>query len=423
MERIDGTTAWLRRTDERRDKVALAGATLAVLALFFTVSAIHMGILGAIQAPDLPNQAPPRLVINLGTSALFVLLLAASRLHVLGGPVYGLAIPFAAALIAGVARVEGLTLIGVLTRSRDTITLAELFSGTMFCFAAAILGRRYMVSQSSLRAEERRRAFDSLQRELALRALENEEIKVRRSIAEGLHGSLQQRLVILSVRLDELITQARALGLPDSHVEVLEDLRDDVERTREDDVRTMSRMLYPEGLDVGVVPAVRMLLRRLPASIATRLEVDDALRALDDPGASQVREADRLLIVRVVEEGVTNALRHGHATRFEVTLGLEDDTVSVEVCNNGELVDTQRFTEGSGVHRLRGRVGLVGGTIDLIDDLHRPGADTSVRREVMHVHLLASIPLGRDPGDGALPALPDDRMVKGFGGPEALLEA
>ena len=91
-------------------------------------------------------------------------------------------------------------------------------------------------------------------------------------------------------------------------------MRAELDEAREIDVRQMSRLLYPDRLELGLVPALRALLGRLPASIATRLTVSDAVRSFDDPTGSRLTVSERLLAVRVVEEAVSNALKHGPAT-------------------------------------------------------------------------------------------------------------
>ena len=93
--------------------------------------------------------------------------------------------------------------------------------------------------------------------ELALRALEDEEVRVRREVAEGLHGSLQQRLVLIVARLDRAIEAFGSGFGSDADVLALREVRAQIEDVREGDVRETSRMLYPESLEIGMVPAVR----------------------------------------------------------------------------------------------------------------------------------------------------------------------
>ena len=81
-------------------------------------------------------------------------------------------------------------------------------------------------------------------------------------------------------------SRARRPRLDADDVESLAWVRTELDEAREIDVREMSRLLYPDRLELGLVPALRALLGRIPASIATRLTVSDAVRSLDDPTAS-----------------------------------------------------------------------------------------------------------------------------------------
>ena len=154
-------------------------------------------------------------------------------------------------------------------------------------------------------------------------------------------------------------------------------------------------MLYPESIEIGMVPAIRALLRRLPPGIATSLEVSDAVRDIDDPACSLLSQAARLLAVRFVEESVTNGLRHGHATAFSVSVDFVDGVLMIEATNNGTVLEMDALEDGSGVRRLRERFELVGGRIDVVPvgalvsggESVLAGADRGVR-------LRASLPLG-----------------------------
>ncbi|MBO3748557.1 hypothetical protein J5X84_20975 [Streptosporangiaceae bacterium NEAU-GS5] len=96
------------------------------------------------------------------------------------------------------------------------------------------------------------------------------------------------------------------------------------------------------------------------------VELDNARRALADAGiGATIRtpildlppETDALL-GWAVREGVTNVIRHSHATRCEITL----DDAGLRITDNGRG-DTGG--SGHGLSGLRERVQAVGGTLDL----------------------------------------------------------
>jgi signal transduction histidine kinase len=258
---------------------------------------------------------------------------------------------------------------------------AELASGFCIAIISALIGYWGLIARRRSRSTTRAAERDTVLVELAVQALEQEEIRVRREVAEGLHGTLQQKLVLVDARLGSVLSHVGS-GLDDADRDALAWVRAELDQARQIDVREMSRLLYPDRLELGLVPAVRALLGRLPASIATHLEVEDAVREIDDPCGSHLTQSERLLAVRVVEEGVTNALKHGPASAVRVELGLDGERLVVAVENDGDLFDPSSAGAASGTARLRQRLALVGGTVDL-----QPGRVRGARLE-------ARMPLG-----------------------------
>lgn len=285
-----------------------------------------------------------------------------------------------ASLLLSATRVGAQLLLGVYGEGDAAAVRAELVTGTGIAVIATSIGVGAMLAQRRSRARARLAEREAVSVELALRALEDEEVRVRRSVAEGLHGTLQQRLVLVDARLERVL-RASAPDAPD----VVDDLawvRAQLAEARETDVRQISRLLYPERLDLGLVPAVRAMLGRLPSSIGTRLRVADDVRALDDPdGAATPTTTQRLLVVRVVEEAVTNALKAGPPSTIEVELALLDDVLVVVVTNDGPRYAPVGADAASGFARLAQRLDLAGGRVHV-----GPAGDVGARVEA-HVPL------------------------------------
>ena len=84
----------------------------------------------------------------------------------------------------------------------------------------------------------------------------------------------------------------------------------------------------------------------------------------------------------MVEEGLTNALKHGPASSLVVELDVTDGVLHVSVENDGELYDPAVAGTPSGTARLGTRLSLVGGHLALL-----PGQEKGAR-------LQAWLPLG-----------------------------
>jgi signal transduction histidine kinase len=286
----------------------------------------------------------------------------------------------AAASAAGAGRYLSQLAFGVYEDPSSATRDVEVLSGFLLGVVSAGIGMWALSTRQKARIRTRAATRDAVHVELAVKALEQEEIRVRRAVAEGLHGMLQSKLVLVDARLGEVL--GRADGLSAADEESLAWVRAELEDAREIDVRQMSRLLYPDRLELGVVPALRALLGRLPASIATRLTVSDAVRSVDDPTRSRLTVSERLLAVRVVEEAVSNALKYGPAASIAVTLDVVQDVLLISVRNDGDLYVPATAGLPSGTARLATRLSFVGGRLSLT-----PGPEKGA-------HLEAWLPLG-----------------------------
>lgn len=353
--------------DARGDRRALLVASGTICVLFAVGASAHSAWLyGQLLPGTGTSQFTSRLLANILMVAVDVVVLVALRIEVRSDTLGRASAVVTAAVVAGVARVAVLGLVGVYEVASPGTQLTELGIGLLAAAAANLLGLAFLTSRQRVRQQAHAAAAGKLQFRLALGALQREEIRVRREVAEGLHGSLQQRLVLLTARIDALTDRLSAGPATPDDIADLRAISGTLDRVREGDVREMSRMLYPDGLEVGMVPAVRSLLVRLPATIGTRLVVSDVVRRLDDPASPVLSPGERLLAVRVVEEAITNALRHGAASSIGVRLFDEGDALRIAVSDDGRGFDVDGVgVVRSGTARLADRLALAGGWLEV----------------------------------------------------------
>lgn len=152
--------------------------------------------------------------------------------------------------------------------------------------------------------------------EHARREAEEADLKVRRDVSRRLHGTIQQRLVLLAHRIERLAER--------DHDPELTAVAEELDEVRERDVRALSHALMPVGVDIGMREALQLALSRLPPTVWTSVTLDPVIAEhLGDPERPRMAVADRLLVLDVVEEAVTNAVRHGGATAIAIRFGLD----------------------------------------------------------------------------------------------------
>jgi two-component system sensor histidine kinase UhpB len=186
----------------------------------------------------------------------------------------------------------------------------------------------------------------------ALAAQEGERLRVARE----LHDELGQTLTAIAVRAEGAVDasgpQASAL------VEIAEALQQSL-----NEVRRIARELRPEALDdLGLVNALIALCTRISSGRGPWIDREFAAD-LPPLGA----EAD-LVIYRVAQEALTNALRHAHPTHVKIALTREREGVTLTVRDDGcGLPDP--LAEGAGITGMRERALLVDAQLELDSEI------------------------------------------------------
>ncbi len=252
--------------------------------------------------------------------------------------------------------------LGVLIVAPPTAPVIEFLLGVFADALAVTFAGMLSTTGRRLREERVRSVSHEARATAALAAMQSEELRVRRDVAEGLHGSVQQRLVLVGARIDQVVRQITEGGSRNGAVADLFALRGDLDQLRQVDVREMSQMLYPDGLEVGLVQAVRIMVRRVPSTILVDLSIAPAVNEIDTY-ARVMTEPQRLNLIRIIEEGVSNALRHGHASKLRVALGYADGAVTIEVEDDGTGLPAEPHLNGLGL--LGHRLDMLGGHLEL----------------------------------------------------------
>ncbi len=182
----------------------------------------------------------------------------------------------------------------------------------------------------------------------------------RRRLRRDLHDGLGPALAGLTLKLD---TARNLLG----DDPLLREMRGDVQATIVD-VRRIVDGLRPVALDeLGLVESLRRLVDRAPTGgPAVRLVAEGA----DSPAA-----AVELAAYRIVQEALTNVLRHSGAGECEVCVQGGDGQLVVRVSDDGRGPAAVDRRSGSGLETMRERAEELGGSLEL---LPRPGGGTVV---------------------------------------------
>lgn len=389
-------TTRAERWSDSRAFITASGAMAVVFGLAVSFQSVY--IYTWVAPGGTRGMLGERITANLVSLCIAVLVLAVllwSRwgpsLHEWWRPKVLLGVLTVAAL-TGLLRSGLQLLLGVYRDPSLQTVLVEAGSTAVALSVCAAFGFSFSAARRRVREEERAHADQRHRADLALQSLQSEELRVKREVAEGLHGTLQQHLVLIGAQLSSATEELERDGA-DAATETARRLRAigaELDTVRERDVRELSRLLSPPLLEVGIAPSIRAILQRLPPSITTGLDVSAAFRLLDDPIDNVFGTAERAVVVRTLEEGVTNALTHGAADRLEVRLLVSSPAVPRDAGVWGEiqlrLVDNGAgLAEGAvpsgGLLQLERRAGAFGGRLR-IEPLVLSGATDGVLLEL-----------------------------------------
>lgn len=208
--------------------------------------------------------------------------------------------------------------------------------------------------------------LEAERRDSGLRALSEREGE-RQRVAAELHDEVGQMLTAASLQAARLADRA-----PDDLRGEAESVRETIDGTVEQ-VRTIVRQLRPEALDaLGLVPALTNLTERVAEQTGLRFErdLDRDLPPLTPDG--------ELVIYRVAQEAITNAIRHAAAETIRVALRADGDCVRLEVRDDGRGIATMNGN-GSGIRTMRERALTVGARLKVEP---APSGGTAVRLDV-----------------------------------------
>jgi signal transduction histidine kinase len=196
----------------------------------------------------------------------------------------------------------------------------------------------------------------------------------RRRIARNLHDSLGQELVAAKMAIEGIVLRDQA---SDSMSKLAAAEASAMIDRAIQQVRSISHLLHPPLLDeVGLISALRWLLEGLAkrSGLETFLDVQP-------PEFPRLASELETAIFRIVQEAMTNVLRHSCAKNSWVTLKRRNGKLIITVRDDGKgiakgVVEFQSRSIGVGIGGMRQRIKELGGKL-LLENVN-PGTQVEV---------------------------------------------
>jgi signal transduction histidine kinase len=193
----------------------------------------------------------------------------------------------------------------------------------------------------------------------------------RERIARELHDETGQILTALMVNV-ELLKSEPEFQTAGSQ-ERLEEISSLLSRTMED-IHSLSLDLHPKILnELGLVPAIRWYAK----NHLERWGIDFNMAANNLNHSLSTKE--EICLFRVAQEAITNVIRHAHAQRVDIEIGVDAENVYLTVRDDGRGFHLEPHSGGTclGLKSMEERVSFLGGRMDIRSQVGK-GTEVSV---------------------------------------------
>jgi len=289
----------------------------------------------------------------------------------------------------------GITCLGILWLrgtslhlTRQSICVTIVLYATVICATAAITVRiisgRDKLQEELILLSRNREALAKLAeanvrlQDYAAQCVELALVQERVRLARDIHDTLGHMLSALIRQMDAC--QMLAPVNPQAAAEVLGTLCEMARNGLQEVRQSVGCLRTPETSEIiGRAHWFKLIEAFFETTgVEVRIEIEEDF--------AELNEQIDLVVYRVIQEGLTNAYRHGHATLMGVYIWHEENTLNILISDNGHGVASLK--EGFGMQGMRERIRELGGRLEWRSEPGR-GFDIGVE-----------IPLDRSEVDG-----------------------
>ncbi len=180
------------------------------------------------------------------------------------------------------------------------------------------------------------------------------ETKERNRLAREIHDTLGHTLTGISVGIDACIAMVElAPAEAKAHLERISE----VARNGLLEIRRSVNELKPDALErLGLESSITKMITDMKSVTDMQIFFDCRIRPL------KFDEDEESAIYRVIQESLTNAMRHGKASRVRIVMERQEDTAVLTINDNG--IGCGEIKNGFGTKHIMERIGMLNGTVE-----------------------------------------------------------
>lgn len=233
-----------------------------------------------------------------------------------------------------------------------------------------------LVQERTRALEQTNQNLRSSMQETAAALAEVAVLEDRNRIAQDMHDRAGHSLTAALIQI-EAVKMIAQKDMPLA-LQKLDSTRESI-ASGLDSIRETVRMMRLDYEERSLVPAIQKLIQETQQATGIRVIYDP--KPLPD-----LNTVLKKTLYLALQEGLTNGIRHGKATRFDFSLEVVDDAIRFELANDGEPYASQEF--GFGLNTMRERLERLNGTMNM--------ASTDAHACVLSIE----VPLESDDGEG-----------------------
>ena len=206
----------------------------------------------------------------------------------------------------------------------------------------------------------RRQRAKRMLRRLSSHLIRSQEHDLKR-ISRELHDHLNQQVALAAIELDTIA------NAPDPNPQRVRAVADEL-RVLGLDMHTLSHGLRPPEIEyMGLLPAVRALAEKIAARSSIAVEV------VDEGWPANAPLDAAIVLYRVAQEAIHNAVRHSEAATVRLTLSGTPQVLSLTVSDDGRGFDPNAALNSPrlGLTGMRERLWLLGGSLVITSEPSR----------------------------------------------------
>lgn len=221
----------------------------------------------------------------------------------------------------------------------------------MYCIEF-IMVQRGTIDEVNALYEELEKVNEQIQ-EYAVMSEKMAETRERNRLAREIHDTLGHTLTGIAAGIDACIaTVDVSPDLTKKQLEVISGVtRDGIK-----DIRRSVSELRPDALErFSLDYAISKMVADMNAVSGAKVYFNCEVKNL------KFDEDEENAIYRVIQEGITNAIRHGNAQKIWITMTKKDSDILLQIKDNG--VGSKEIKNGFGTKHMKERIGMLGGTV------------------------------------------------------------